>query len=142
MVITNRDNRDAFAANSCAESYGEVTQYNDPHRHHAALQEARRQVQAEALPGMAILIFLADLALSRLAHSIDQLVAFRAIQGLGAGGLMIGQTRPWATWCRAALPGGYLAPAAAHCEAQDDYLGAAPIWVPPRSRWPPPRSCC
>jgi EmrB/QacA subfamily drug resistance transporter len=39
---------------------------------------------------VAILIFLAGSALSGLAHSIDQLIAFRAIQGLGAGGLMVG----------------------------------------------------
>ena len=38
----------------------------------------------------AILIFLAGSALSGLAHSIDQLIAFRAVQGLGAGGLMVG----------------------------------------------------
>jgi EmrB/QacA subfamily drug resistance transporter len=39
---------------------------------------------------VAILIFLVGSALSGLAHSIDQLIAFRAIQGLGAGGLMVG----------------------------------------------------
>src|SRR5205814_8279623 len=39
---------------------------------------------------VAILIFLAGSALSGLAHSIDQLIAFRAVQGLGAGGLMVG----------------------------------------------------
>jgi EmrB/QacA subfamily drug resistance transporter len=39
---------------------------------------------------IAILIFLAGSALSGLAHSIDQLIAFRAIQGLGAGGLLVG----------------------------------------------------
>jgi EmrB/QacA subfamily drug resistance transporter len=38
----------------------------------------------------AILIFLAGSALSGLAHSIDELIAFRAVQGLGAGGLMVG----------------------------------------------------
>ena len=38
----------------------------------------------------AILIFLAGSALSGLAHSMDQLIVFRAIQGLGAGGLMVG----------------------------------------------------
>jgi EmrB/QacA subfamily drug resistance transporter len=38
----------------------------------------------------AILIFLAGSALSGMAHSMDQLIAFRAIQGLGAGGLMVG----------------------------------------------------
>src|SRR5215468_4000741 len=39
---------------------------------------------------IAILIFLAGSALSGLAHSIDQLIAFRAVQGLGAGGLLVG----------------------------------------------------
>jgi len=38
----------------------------------------------------AILIFLVGSALSGLAHSIDQLIAFRAVQGLGAGGLLVG----------------------------------------------------
>jgi EmrB/QacA subfamily drug resistance transporter len=38
----------------------------------------------------AILIFLAGSALSGLSHSMDQLIAFRALQGLGAGGLMVG----------------------------------------------------
>jgi EmrB/QacA subfamily drug resistance transporter len=39
---------------------------------------------------IAILIFLAGSALSGMAHSIDELIAFRAVQGLGAGGLMVG----------------------------------------------------
>jgi EmrB/QacA subfamily drug resistance transporter len=38
----------------------------------------------------AIVVFLAGSALSGLAHSMDQLIAFRALQGLGAGGLMTG----------------------------------------------------
>ena len=38
----------------------------------------------------AILIFLAGSALSGLSHTMDQLIAFRALQGLGAGGLMVG----------------------------------------------------
>jgi EmrB/QacA subfamily drug resistance transporter len=38
----------------------------------------------------AIIIFLIGSALSGLAHSMDQLIAFRALQGLGAGGLMVG----------------------------------------------------
>ena len=38
----------------------------------------------------AILIFLVGSALSGQAHSMDQLIAFRALQGLGAGGLMVG----------------------------------------------------
>jgi EmrB/QacA subfamily drug resistance transporter len=38
----------------------------------------------------AILIFLAGSALSGLSHSMAQLITFRAIQGLGAGGLMVG----------------------------------------------------
>jgi EmrB/QacA subfamily drug resistance transporter len=38
----------------------------------------------------AIVIFLVGSALSGLSHSMDQLIMFRAIQGLGAGGLMVG----------------------------------------------------
>ncbi len=38
----------------------------------------------------AIIIFLAGSALSGLSQSMDQLIAFRAVQGLGAGGLMVG----------------------------------------------------
>jgi EmrB/QacA subfamily drug resistance transporter len=38
----------------------------------------------------AIVIFLAGSALSGLAHTMDQLIAFRALQGLGAGGLLVG----------------------------------------------------
>src|ERR1700731_2211433 len=39
---------------------------------------------------IAIVIFLVGSALSGLSHSIDELIAFRAVQGLGAGGLMVG----------------------------------------------------
>ena len=39
---------------------------------------------------VAIVIFLIGSALSGLAHSMDQLIAFRALQGLGAGGLLTG----------------------------------------------------
>jgi len=38
----------------------------------------------------AIIIFLVGSALSGLSQSMDQLIAFRALQGLGAGGLMTG----------------------------------------------------
>jgi EmrB/QacA subfamily drug resistance transporter len=38
----------------------------------------------------AVVIFLAGSALSGLSHSMDQLIAFRALQGIGAGGLMVG----------------------------------------------------
>ncbi len=38
----------------------------------------------------AIVIFLIGSALSGLSQSMDQLIAFRALQGLGAGGLMVG----------------------------------------------------
>ena len=36
---------------------------------------------------IAIVIFLIGSALSGLSHTMDQLIAFRALQGLGAGGL-------------------------------------------------------
>ena len=39
---------------------------------------------------VAIVIFLIGSALSGLSQSMDQLIAFRALQGLGAGGLMVG----------------------------------------------------
>jgi EmrB/QacA subfamily drug resistance transporter len=39
---------------------------------------------------IALVIFLAGSALSGLSHTMDQLIAFRAVQGLGAGGLMVG----------------------------------------------------
>jgi len=39
---------------------------------------------------IAIVIFLAGSALSGLSHTMDQLIMFRALQGLGAGGLMVG----------------------------------------------------
>jgi EmrB/QacA subfamily drug resistance transporter len=38
----------------------------------------------------AVVIFLVGSALSGLSQSMDQLIAFRALQGLGAGGLMVG----------------------------------------------------
>src|SRR5213078_5182781 len=38
----------------------------------------------------AILIFLAGSMLAGLSQSMAQLIAFRAIQGIGAGGLMVG----------------------------------------------------
>jgi EmrB/QacA subfamily drug resistance transporter len=38
----------------------------------------------------AILIFLAGSMLAGLSQSIDELIAFRALQGVGAGGLMVG----------------------------------------------------
>ena len=48
----------------------------------------RRQVRP--VFQFAIVLFLADSAASGLAHSMDQLIAFRAVQGAGAGGLIIG----------------------------------------------------
>jgi EmrB/QacA subfamily drug resistance transporter len=39
---------------------------------------------------IAIVIFLIGSALSGLSQTMDQLIAFRALQGLGAGGLMVG----------------------------------------------------
>ena len=39
---------------------------------------------------IAIVLFLIGSALSGLSHTMDQLIVFRALQGLGAGGLMVG----------------------------------------------------
>jgi EmrB/QacA subfamily drug resistance transporter len=39
---------------------------------------------------IAIVVFLAGSALTGLSQNMDQLIAFRALQGLGAGGLMVG----------------------------------------------------
>ncbi|MGH3629491.1 MAG: MFS transporter, partial [Sciscionella sp.] len=39
---------------------------------------------------IAIVIFLAGSVLAGIAQSMDMLIAFRAVQGIGAGGLMIG----------------------------------------------------
>ncbi|MEU9116776.1 MFS transporter [Streptomyces sp. NPDC048483] len=39
---------------------------------------------------LAILVFAAGSALSGRSHSLDELIAFRALQGLGGGGLLIG----------------------------------------------------
>ena len=39
---------------------------------------------------IAIVIFLVGSALSGLSHTMDQLIMFRALQGLGAGGLLVG----------------------------------------------------
>jgi MFS family permease len=39
---------------------------------------------------IAIVIFLAGSALSGMAQTMDQLIAYRALQGLGAGGLIVG----------------------------------------------------
>jgi EmrB/QacA subfamily drug resistance transporter len=38
----------------------------------------------------AIVVFLVGSALSGIAHSMDELIAYRALQGIGGGGLMIG----------------------------------------------------
>jgi EmrB/QacA subfamily drug resistance transporter len=38
----------------------------------------------------AIVLFLIGSALAGLSHTMDQLIAFRALQGLGAGGLLVG----------------------------------------------------
>ena len=38
----------------------------------------------------AIIIFLVGSALSGLSQTMDQLIVFRALQGLGAGGLLVG----------------------------------------------------
>src|ERR1700730_11236669 len=39
---------------------------------------------------IAIVVFLIGSALTGLSRNMDQLIAFRALQGLGAGGLMVG----------------------------------------------------
>ena len=48
----------------------------------------------------AIVIFLVGSALSGLSESMGELIAFRALQGIGGGGLMIGARRSSATWSR------------------------------------------
>ena len=53
----------------------------------AAVREARRRARAQAAFMVAISIFLVGSALCGLAQNMVQLVIFRAIQGVGAGGL-------------------------------------------------------
>ena len=47
-----------------------------------------------------IVIFLVGSVLSGLSNSMFMLIAFRAVQGLGSGGLMVGEM-PRATWKKA-----------------------------------------
>ena len=55
---------------------------------HPALGEGVGPIRRKGLIRAAILIFVAFSALSGAARSIGQLVAFRAVQGIGAGGVM------------------------------------------------------
>ena len=55
--------------------------------HGAALRQARRRLRAPAACLVAISIFLVGSALCGLAQNMTQLVVFRAVQGIGAGGL-------------------------------------------------------
>ena len=51
---------------------------------------------------IALVIFLAGSALCGLAQSLTELIVFRAVQGLGGGGLMVGRWRLSATSWRPA----------------------------------------
>jgi MFS family permease len=46
---------------------------------------------------VALVIFLIGSALCGLSQNFTELIAFRALQGLGGGGLMVGPRPPWAT---------------------------------------------
>ena len=54
---------------------------------------------------VALVVFLIGSALCGAAQSLTELIAFRALQGLGGGGLMVGRWRPSATSCRRATAG-------------------------------------
>ena len=56
---------------------------------HAPLREARRPLRAQELYQAAIVIFLVGSALSRPGPDMLQLIVFRAIQGVGGGGLIV-----------------------------------------------------
>ena len=56
----------------------------------ADLRQARRHVGRKPVFLAAILIFLAGSMLAGLSQSMGELIGFRALQGIGAGGLMVG----------------------------------------------------
>ena len=63
-----------------------------PAGHHggdAAVRQARRPLRAQARLQAALVLFLVGSALCGLAQGMTELIAFRAIQGLGGGGLMV-----------------------------------------------------
>ncbi|MEZ5721839.1 MAG: MFS transporter [Paracoccaceae bacterium] len=59
---------------------------------------------------LALVLFIGASALCGLSQSVGQLVAFRALQGLGGGGIIVWPSQSSPSWCRQKKRAAYSAP--------------------------------